>query len=1465
MSSLLLVSLLLATAPVVTAEPLGKNEVPPELAPWINWVQYNNPARNCYSSSLERNECSLYNYLRLDISDSGANFELSGINLKMGLSSVTLPAQVAERLSITSGAKNVTSDEENWYAVVPSGPFVIRGKISWDTLPETLYVPENIAIINATYAGRQLMPLGDDPESLLIRNPVPVKADEATEPNQPKKRQEARMQVRRLVSMNRPVLVKVNYIFRCPVKDELLTLPLPEGFLLEQVLSSGQLIPAGENTLTYRCPAGRSTVSMEGRLLSGKNILKALPDTGKTPVLEDDIIVFTPDQRRWESEVSVKKGMQVEAANVSELPGNWRSKLATVWRLENGGELSWTAKEIHNKNVDKAIISLNRNIVVADGGESFYVKDTLSLANNTLASLSLTEKSFTVLGMRRNSSDALIFKNEAGLPTAAMENSSERLESTMWWQEKSAGWRPQVIKIPAAGYSEKVHKGSLSLKLLPGWVPLAAWGAEDYSGDYIHKLHLYNLLLGVLAFVLVYLGAWRIKRRNIKILIALGAMIATITSPWLEDELIRSWFLALSCFLIISLLGHLGDDHRKLKKDATILLSLISVPFVIMLIIGWMELVRTAVHHTLPESSSSALSLNDLANLKYDYAAQSAPVMAKREKMARAEEEAEFEEDAEPVAEMAKRAEAPKMQKENIRRKGLMSSIVSGSMGSSLSVVDDAPAASAKAQQKKIRPVGLSAPSVATGKSITMSFNSPIKEDSRFSVLLVPPLWRGVALFLYIFLSIISFLSFFGLNISKLKKVPAAALLFLALLPNSALAADGNYPPAEFLRDLEVRTRPARCEGSCQQISNFNTTLNNDLSFTMTMTASSVIGDLLPLPGPWYLWQAKEITVQGRMAAGIKSDSYIYVLVPAGVSTITVRGKMAPDAAPRISFPIFTSGISLKSERWSLEHNEQYMEPGVAISLLSAVEAEDAKVEEDAEEVDEDIVVPDNQVPLAKRIDIVRKIRFGEPNSVNTVVSARGLRNGDIVDIPLLPGEVVSAYAEQIKEGKLRLVADGPTLNTRFNGILPAGESLTLAAPDSANYIESWFITCDTSRACTFSKEPRPANAPQPAHFEPNPGDKLVVNVKERAVLAGNNSEGNFKLYVTSSQGSSSYNLEGTIRLAAMDKVTLKIPAEARVQSFKTDGTDNPARPENGEITVLLGQGINTFELKYNIDGEPSLFTRFAPVSASIPLVNTAISSNTPSRRVVLAPLGSAEHHPVVLYWSVFMAHLFLALLVFFFCRFLLPDLPMKLYQWILLLLPLASMTTWMLLLIIPMLLLALPLKAKAQPRWGRFLGLIIILVALIAALVFASHEALLGDPDMSILNSVYGSDMNWLIGYLPAGQAIEGFGAFSIPLWLWKGLQFIWCLWLIWLCKGWYPMVASRFVAALHRDKAAPKAAAKADKPAEKKAAPAPKEAAEAAQPAPAGEKKPEKAEEKKGDTPAKGKAAPAPKGGKK
>ncbi len=1463
MSSLLLISLLLATAPVVTAEPLGKNEVPPELAPWINWVQYNNPSRNCYSSSLARNECTLYNYLRLDISDSGATFELSGINLKIGVASVTLPAQVGERLAITSGAKNVTSDEENWYAVVPSGPFVIRGKISWDTLPETLYVPENIAIINATYAGRQLMPLGDDPESLLIKSPVPVKAEATAEPaNQPKKRQEARMQVRRRITMNRPVGVSAHYIFRCPVKDELLTLPLPEDFLLEQVLASGQLIPASEGALTYRCPAGRSVVVLEGRLLSGKNMLKALPDTGKTPILEDDIVVFTPDQRRWESEVSVKKGMQVEAANVSELPINWRSKLATVWRLEHDGELSWTAKEIHNKNADKAIISLERNMVVADGGESFHVKDTLSLTNNTLPSLALTEKSFTVLGMRRNSADALIFKNEAGLPTAAMENSSELLESTMWWQEKTAGWRPQVVKIPAAGYSEKVHKGSLSLKLLPGWVPLAAWGAEDYSGDYIRQLSLYNLLLGVLAFVLVYLGAWRIKRRNIKILIALGAMIATITSPWLDDGLILPWFWCLSSFLIISLLGHLGADHRKLKKVSTILLSVISVPFLIMLIVSWMGLVRTALHPTLPGGHSDSISIDYFSNYKNDSAAQSAPRMAKA--MAAMDEEMEFaEEEAAPMAK--KEAPSHKMQKESIKRKGVLSSLAAGSM-SSMVADNDALAASAKAQQKKIRPVGLSAPRVATGNRITMYFNSPLKEDSRFSVLLVPPFWRGVALFLYIFFSVIAFLSFFGVSISKLKKVPVAALIFLALLPNSALAAEGNYPPAEFLRDLEVRTRPARCEGSCQQISDFNITLNNDLSFTMTMTASSVIGDLLPLPGPWYLWQAKEITVQGRTAAGIKNDSYIYVLVPAGVSTITVRGKMAPDAAPRISFPIFTSGISLKSERWSLEHNEQYMEPGVAISLLSAVEAEDTKVEEDAEEVDEDIVVPDNQVPLAKRIDIVRRINFSDPNSVNTAVSARGLRNGDIVDIPLLPGEVVSAYAEQIKEGKLRLVADGPTLNIRFNGTLPAGESLTLAAPDSANYIETWFITCDTSRACAFSKEPRPATAPQPAHFEPNPGEKLVVSVKERAVLAGNNSEGNFRLYVTSSQGSASYNIYGTIRLAAMDKVTLKIPAEARVQSFKIDDNDHPARPENGELTFLLGQGISSIDLKYNIDGEPSLFTRFAPVSASIPLVNTTISYNTPSRRVVLASLGSAEHHPVVLYWSVFMAHLLLALLVFFFCRFLLPDVPMKLYQWILLLVPLASISSYMLLaLIIPMLLLALPLKAKAQPRWGRFLGLIAILLALISALVGASGAALLSAPDMSIHNSVYGNDMTWLIGYLPAGQAIEGFGAFSIPIWLWKCLQFIWCLWLIWLCKGWYPLVASRFVAALHRDKDAPKAAAKADKPAEKKADAEPKAAAESAQPAPAGEKKPEKPEEKKGDTQPKNKAQQAPKGGKK
>ena len=195
--------------------------------------------------------------------------------------------------------------------------------------------------------------------------------------------------------------------------------------------------------------------------------------------------------------------------------------------------------------------------------------------------------------------------------TAAMENSNETIESTMWWREKSVAWRPQVLKIPAAGYSEKVHNGSLKLKLLPGWIPLAAWGAEDYSGDYIRELSLYNLLLGVLAFVLVFLGAWRIKQRYLEILVALGAMVVTITSPWLDDEFIVPWFWCLGCFLIISLLSHLGEEHRKLKKVSTILLTIISVPCAIMLLAGWMGLVRTALHPTLPEEYGSSISLSD--------------------------------------------------------------------------------------------------------------------------------------------------------------------------------------------------------------------------------------------------------------------------------------------------------------------------------------------------------------------------------------------------------------------------------------------------------------------------------------------------------------------------------------------------------------------------------------------------------------------------------------------------------------------------------------------------------------------------------------------------------------------------------------------------------------------------------------------------------------------------------------
>ena len=147
------------------APPTVRRTVPDPLKPWVGWALRAHPDVSCPASADGSRVCVFPSKLRLEVSGRGARFELSATTdapaaLPLPGGAALWPASV----QLGGRAAPVVRDDEGRPVVhVAPGTHAVRGELPWKKRPESIAVPQTVAIVTLAIDGKAVaVPERDD-------------------------------------------------------------------------------------------------------------------------------------------------------------------------------------------------------------------------------------------------------------------------------------------------------------------------------------------------------------------------------------------------------------------------------------------------------------------------------------------------------------------------------------------------------------------------------------------------------------------------------------------------------------------------------------------------------------------------------------------------------------------------------------------------------------------------------------------------------------------------------------------------------------------------------------------------------------------------------------------------------------------------------------------------------------------------------------------------------------------------------------------------------------------------------------------------------------------------------------------------------------------------------------------------------------------------------------------------------
>ncbi|MCK6527084.1 hypothetical protein L6R50_05790 [Myxococcota bacterium] len=1323
-------------------------DLPPELAPWKEWVLARHPGLNCVALPSGSTECVWPGALSVDAHASGASFTL---DLRADREiAVPLPGDARawpQRVTLDGRPAVVRDVGGTPFVTVSPGEHRVAGLFSWPDLPPSLGVPPRVGRVDLRVSGVRL-PFPEFQEGRL-RLGAGERAAAGAE--------SLEIDVSRRVQDGVPVVVETRVTLRASGKGRevdlgAVLLPRTRPIAVEADVPA-RFTPEGHLVLQVR--PGTFHVTFHA-LHDGPVAELSAPSVPAPWPGAETWAVATDDAARA---VILSGPPAVDPARTS-LPEEWRALPAFV--VEPASPLRFAELRRGEPDPSPNAVELHRDLWLDLDGGGFTVRDTLGGSMNRGWRLDLGAP--FELGHAAVSGVDQVVTRSGTVSGVEVRSSAVSIVA-----ESRVEGGPG--RLPAVGWQTDVQSLTARLHLPPGWMLLGASGVDAAGGAWIESFTLFDLffvLLVTLAFGRLLGWRW-----------AAVALLGLLFSR--KEPGAPAWLWA--GLLVTTALLRVTTARRGFRSTARLAHGGLLVALFLVLISFAERRVKEGLFPVLGGGDGLSEAFSGVATLGYvgggGMAGAGAPGAPPPPPAP--------EEPAAPAVEQ-KAMEWDEGQMEG-RKDGLLRGISRSSDKGEGDYLSSKVLILKKnfALQQDPNAVVQTGPGVPswTWRTHELTWSGPVNAGHSMRLWLLGPTARA-----FLQLWQVALLVALGLRLAGVRRlggrgIPPGAAAALALAFGSLAAPAAHAAPdAELLKELEQRlTRPPECLPDCAAVPAVGLQVRGDrlrVEAEVHVQAASTF----PLPGPATAWTPERIEVDGRPSAQAARlhDGAIHVRLDPGVHRVVAEGALPASDLVTLQFGARPRRLTFAGEGWTLDglHADGTVEGSIQLTRTARSGAASGD--------------SSGGGALSPRLEVHRELDLGIPWLVHTRLVRLGRADTPLaVKVPLLEGESVNADDLKVEAGAVLATLGRDERERAWDSTLAPAERVVLAAPTGVPFTERWTLRCSPIFRCAPEEGIAPIHHVHEGAWRPTwapwPGESVTLSVLRPEAAPGQTLtiDGAW-LEVTPGRRLLEADLRFSARTSRGGQQVVVLPEGAEVRAVEIDGVARPIRPEGRNLAIPHQPGTRSVVVRWQQEHAPGVLDAVPAVDLGAPAVNVTVKVKAPEGRFVWW-LSGPDWGPVPLYWIDLVVVVAAALLL---GRWRLS--PLATPAWLLLGLGMTQIPVAAAALVAGWF-LALSWRRRSPPEKPAAFDLAQIALVgwtLIAAgcLYAAVHTGLLVQPDMQIEgNGSSQWEMTWFVDRTAGPLPEPAIG--SLPMWTFRVAMLAWALWLArgltrWVPWGW-------------------------------------------------------------------------------
>lgn len=1307
---------------------LASSGIPPRLDEWKGWVLRGHEHELCTAGDGDARFCKWSGPISLELDEQGGRF-LQEWTLEAG-GWVFLPGSSQHwPFDVRTDDRQLTVVKHSdrpavWFE--KSGRYAVSGRFRWSRLPDALVLPEDFTIISSLVINGTMHDLIEiSGGKLWFRSGgAGAKGQEVDQLD---------ISVCRLIKDSVPMLIETRIDLQVAgrAREVVLGSRIPDDLI---PLSLDAPIPARlekDGRLRLKVRPGHWTVTLVTRSVGPVTELEpGKVENGPWSDYEYWVFEARPDLRV----VSVS-GVRTIDPSMTTIPGKWRKFPAYI--VKSGERMILKERRRGNSDPVPDRLELVRTFWLDQNGRGVTVRDVF--AGTVSRSWRLEAGPAVVLGrVTIDNQDQLITRLSPESP-AGVEVRPGEISMTAVSRMQRGG------PVQAAGWLHDLKKLSINLELPPGWKLMHVSGV-DRADTWISRWTLFDIFIVLIIFLAVgRMYSWSAA------FVSLVAMTLAYHEP---EAPVMAW-LALLAFAALRRVGQ-GNRFSRIITAAWYwaagIIVLIIIPFSI-------QQVRHGIYPQLEKGN-----MGRIMSVGQDAAWNGMHTKSTDMEMG-----------------MGMRSDKRRMAVRKRMEKLKQAAPVSPSIYSRRLYRPD--------MQAKVQ-TGPGLPSWQWNHAV-LAWNGPVDSLQTFNMYLLSPkinllLVAARVIFLFamaFFLIFREFLPYIRGKKGKAPEVAASVLLWAALfmaLWSASPATAAVFPPQQILNELRARLlEPNACRPDCASLERMSVKIDDRGLMELRLTAGAVADTAIPLPRGAQ-WHVNFISLDSAEPLLMRHNSNIFIRLSEGRHEITMSGRIK-NRTTQLFLPMKPHYVTVDARNWVVTgiNPDGVPEQQLQLSLKAGDHEESSKFA---------------AVSLPPFVKVTRTIRLGIEWHVETMVERLSPKGTPIIlDIDLLPGESVITDGIKVKDGMARCSMGPGAIRFSWRSILAEQHKLLLIAPRTTRWVEEWVLEAEPlwhvdmhGIPVIFNESVRGTWFPR---WQPWPGERVEISItRPRAVAGPTKTVDSTFFRIRPGLRITEASLTLTIRSSRGDRMTLRLPKGAVLESVLINGTPQAVRLQGREVALPVNPGRQQIVVSWRQPGGITHWFMAPKVDIGMDSVNNTVEIQPGSRWIWW--LKGPEVGPAVLFYSEIAVLFFLSILLG-----MSGITPVKTWQWMLLAFGLSQsglaaggiVAAWF---------IALGVRERYGGRlrgiWFNLAQTVLVLLTFTAlmALAFAIHNGLLGHPDMRIAGNASSAHMlRWYSDRV--GGILPRPGVFSLSMFTYRVTMLLWALWLAasmirWLRWGW-------------------------------------------------------------------------------